>query len=179
MSASVPTQPVKETVEKINDELAVGEDLEFQYRWWRFEKAVWISFTLIIVAAILGVFGRGPLAKSSFQTPDGAMNIKYERVERFATPSLLRIEFGPGAIHEGKVQLWVSEGLITTLGNQRVIPQPSSSTLGQGGIFYTFPVTTNPATAQFELTPARPGAYNLKLRIPGSQEVSLRIFVVP
>ena len=52
------TQPVTDSVPKINDELAVGEDLAFQRRWWRFENAVWIFFALLVILDLIGAFGR-------------------------------------------------------------------------------------------------------------------------
>jgi hypothetical protein len=33
-------KPVEHTIEKVNDEIAVGSDLEFQRRWWRFERVI-------------------------------------------------------------------------------------------------------------------------------------------
>ncbi len=100
--ATETTEPVVDSVPKVNDELAVGEDLEFQRKWWRFENAVWIFFALLILLDLLGVFGRGPLANARAETSDGSMQIQYERVERFSTPSLLTIRFGASAIRDQK-----------------------------------------------------------------------------
>ena len=54
-----------DSVAKINEELAVGEDLGFQRRWWRFERGVWIFFVVVIILDVAGLFGRGPLAYAS------------------------------------------------------------------------------------------------------------------
>lgn len=35
MPTEHPTEPVQDSIPKINDELAVGTDMEFQDRWWR------------------------------------------------------------------------------------------------------------------------------------------------
>ncbi len=124
MPDSPKTKPVEDSVPKVNDEIAVGSDLKFQRRWWRFEKAVWTFFTLILILNLAGVFGRGPLAKARKRLPDGSMDIKYERIERYGTPSILEIQFGPDAIRDGKVQVWASDSLVKALGTERVIPQP-------------------------------------------------------
>jgi len=50
--------PMTDSVAKIDHELAVGEDLNFQRRWWRFERIAWIIFVLIIVLDLAGAFGR-------------------------------------------------------------------------------------------------------------------------
>src|SRR5579884_1974852 len=121
-SSAPPTEPVRDSVAKVNDELAVGSDLEFQRRWWKFERAIWIFFTLLIVLDVLGVFGRGPLAKARLRAADGSAEVTYERIERHKTPSVLTAHFGPSAIQDGKVRLWVSDDLVKELGNQRVSP---------------------------------------------------------
>lgn len=179
MAAASPTKPVEDSVAKVNNELAVGSDLKFQRRWWRFERAVWILLVAIVIADVLGCFGRGPLAKAHVQTTDGSMNISYERIERYSTPSMLTIHFGRTANHDGKIQLWVSDTLVKPLGNQRVIPEPSGSTLDGAGILYTFAATPDPNSVQFAMQPTIPGIQDLTLHVPGSEAIKLRIYVMP
>ncbi len=178
MAALPQTKPVEDSISKV-DEIAVGSDLEFQRKWWRFTHVMWIVFAGIVIADLLGCFGRGPLANAHLRTNDGTLDLKYERIERFSTPSILRVQFGSPAIHDGKIQLWVGEAFIKSLGNQRVVPQPAASVVGAGGILYTFPATTIPASVDFELEPTAPGIYDLPLRVPGSQELKPRIYVMP
>jgi hypothetical protein len=75
--------------------------------------------------------------------------------------------------------MWASETLIKSLGNQRVVPQPASSVIGQGGIVYTFPATTNPTSVEFSMEPSSPGIYPLALHIPGSEGLTVSIIVLP
>jgi len=140
---------------------------------------MWVVFVIIVVLDALGVFGRGWAANAQEKTHDGTMDVKYERIERFRTPSILRIQFGPNAIRNGKVQVWASESLVKPLGNRRVVPQPASSIIGQGGILYTFPVSIRPASVEFEMEPASPGMSHLSLRVLGSETLNLTITVMP
>jgi hypothetical protein len=171
--------PVEDSVTKVNDEIAVGSDLEFQHRWWRFERVIWTLFGLLILADLLGFFGRGHFAKTRRSTTDGTMDVKYERIERAATPSILIVQFGPSAIHEGKVRLWASETMVKELGAQRVIPEPSASAIGDGGISYTFSAGRAPASVQFALQPLALGIHSLSLRVPGSEQMTMKILVMP
>ena len=173
------TQPVKDTVPKIDNDIAVGEDLAFQRRWWKFEFAIWVFFTIIVILDLFGFFGRGPVAKARFHTVDGSMDIHYERIERFSTPSILAVSFGQNAIHDGKVQLWVSETLVRELGNQRVVPQPEMSVLSRSGILYTFLASQVPVTVEFALSPSSVGMNDLRLVVPGFADAKLKVFVMP
>ena len=73
---AIETKPVEDTVQKINNELAVGEDLEFQRKWWKVERGIWIFFLLLIIADLLGAFGRGWLAKAHRAASDNSLAAK-------------------------------------------------------------------------------------------------------
>jgi hypothetical protein len=178
-SASPSTKPIEDTVPQVNNELAVGEDLEFQRKWWRFERIAWSLLTLILVLDLLGAFGRGYLAKATAHTKDGSMMVEYERVERYKTPSILTVHFGPAAVENGKVLLWTSDSLVKDLGAQRVIPQPLVSVIGEAGMQYTFDATRLPASVEFALEPGKVGLQHLTLRVPGSEDLKLNVFVMP
>lgn len=172
-------KPVEDTVGKVNNEIAVGADLDFQRKWWRFEFAVWVFFTILVIMDLLGCFGRGYFADARKQAADGSMDVRYERVERFGTPSVMTIQFGQSAIRDGKLQLWVSENIVKRLGNQRVVPQPAVSNVGNGGLLYTFPTTTPPAFVQFAFSPASLGLTHLTLQVPGMETLNVDVFVMP
>ena len=106
------SEPVEDSVAKVNDEVAVGEDLDFQRKWWRFENAAWVIFTLIIVLDLAGLFGRGPIAKAERRSADGTIDVKYERIERTDSPSILTVQFAQSAIQNGKIHLYVSNSLV-------------------------------------------------------------------
>jgi hypothetical protein len=108
--------PVEDSVAKVNDEVAVGEDLDFQRKWWRFENAAWVFFTLIIVLDLAGLFGRGPIARAERRSTDGTIDVKYERIERTNSPSILTVQFAQPAIQNGKIKLYVSESMVKELG---------------------------------------------------------------
>ncbi len=170
-------KPVEDSVPKINDEVAVGEDLVFQRRWWKFESVMWSLIAILLLLNFLGVFGRGPAAHASLQ--NDALSIKYERVERFGTPAIFHVLFAPDVMSKGKVELFVSQSVVDELGAQRVIPAPLESAVGAGGITYTFAAGQAPGSVEFALQPARAGIYHFTVGIPGSAPLSGRIIVVP
>jgi hypothetical protein len=172
--------PVIDSVPKVNHEVAVGEDLEFQRKWWAFEKLVWTFFGVVLLLALLGVFGRGWLAKAERRSADGGLTLKYDRIQRTGTPSDLSVIFGPNAIRNGQVRLFVSESVINKLGAQRISPQPAKSTLGDGGVVYTFEANGRPATVVFALEPSGPGSFAYRVGLPDAgSAVQGKVVVVP
>lgn len=171
--------PVDSHISKVNDEIAVGADLDFQRRWWRFETAVWLLFTAILILDLIGLFGRGPLAKAHVETADHSVRITYERIERFSTPSTLTVHFDPSSVHDGKTQIWVSDSVVKELGNQRVVPEPLSAALDHDGVLYTFAAAPVPDSVQFSLQPRNPGVYRFAVRVAGSEQLTAPVLVMP
>ena len=164
---------------KINGEVAVGEDLQFQRRWWRFEHTVWIFFVVVIVLDLAGAFGRGPLAYAKLRSDDGSFSVRYERIERTGTPSMLSITLQAAAFVGGVASIHVNDALVGALGAQRVIPQPASTVIGDGGLTYTFPGRGAPAEIRIELQPTGPGIYPIEVKLPGRPPLRSDVWVVP
>jgi hypothetical protein len=174
-------KPVRddEDVPKVENDLAVGEDLPFQKRWWTFEKIVWSFFVLVLLADLSGILGRGPLANADTLTGDGSLRVKYEHVLRENTSSIMTLLPTDAAVHDGKFQLYVSDSVVKELGAQRIIPQPDRSTVGNGGVVYTFPATSLPMTVQIELKPSFIGTHPFTIGVAGGQSVRLKSLVLP
>ena len=179
MAAKSFSQPVEESVSKVNDEIEVGEDLDFQRKWWRFENFVWILFSLIIVLDLSGFFGRGPFAKAERRTADGTIDVRYERIERTESPSIISIRFGQTAIVDGKIRLYISESLVQELGTQRIVPAPLTSEVGNGGLTYTFLASKPPASVDLALEPTGPGIFEFTIGVAGAEPLHAKVLVVP
>lgn len=172
-------KPVVDSVAKSGGTVAVGEDLDFQRSWWKFERFVWVMFALILVADLSGLLGRGPLSKAEGQTSDGALRLKYEKVERSNTPSIMTVLPSAAALRDGSLHLFVSDSVIKELGAQRIIPAPASSTLGEGGVTYVFPATVMPMTVQFALQPSFIGRHAFSVGLSSQDAVSGKVLVLP
>ena len=179
MPSQLEYKPVSDNVPKVDGAVAVGEDLQFQQSWWRFERIVWSFFILLLIADLSVALGRGPLANAKRRTADGALTVKYERVERANTSSIITVLPEQAAIHEGKFQLFVSDAVVKQLGAQRVIPQPETSVVGNGGVTYTFPAAAVPMTVQIELKPSFLGMHHFTMATPGGEAIQAKAFVLP
>ena len=84
-------------------EVAVGEDLEFQRKWWRFENAAWVFFTLIIILTYVDCLDEAlSPRRSAIRRMEPSETVKYERIERTDSPSILSLSFGQSAVQRGK-----------------------------------------------------------------------------
>lgn len=178
--ANIPfQQDIGDSVPKVQNEVAVGENLEFQRKWWRFEHIAWIVLLTIVVIDMLGGFGRGWLAKAQKSTPDRAMTLDYERVQRASTPSVMTFKFDEKAVHNGRIVLYVSDSVVKPLGAQRISPQPAISKIGDGGITYVFPAGKGPSMVQIQLEPSFPGPHKFTVRLEDEPPIDASVFVMP
>lgn len=173
------TKPLPEGISKVDDAVMVGEDLDFQRTWWRFETAAWWVLAVLLVADALGAFGHGWLAHAHASTANGALAVHYDRIEREGTPSMLTIHFGAAAARFGKIRLLASQSVVHGLGAERVIPQPEESEVGPRGITYVFPISETPATVSFELRPTSIGSNHVSLTAGDGSSMRLSILVLP
>jgi hypothetical protein len=180
MPADVETKPMSvDDVPMVDSTLAVGEDVQFQRKWWRFEKAVWTFFALVLVADLSGLLGRGPLANVERHASDRTFDLKYEKIERANTSSIMTVLPEGASLRDGKFQFFVSDSILKDLGAQRVIPQPVLTTVGNGGVTYVFPATQLPMTVQIELKPSFVGSHHFTVYVPGGQPIRGDVFVLP
>lgn len=170
-------QAVEDSIVKINDEVAVGEDLEFQERWWKFERIAWSFFTVVLLCTCAGLLGRGPLAVAHLQ--DGYMRVQYERIARSGTPNMMEIKFTSAAIQNGRVHLYVSDSVPKELGSQRVTPSPLETSAGNDGLTYTFAATAPTAAVKIMLQPDGPGVIPLTIGIAGQPALHTSVIVLP
>lgn len=177
MKQAAYEKPLEDSVPKINDEVAVGEDLEFQRKWWKFETVMWWSIAFLLLLNFAGVFGRGPVAHAKLSNE--AMLVKYDRVERTGTPSMLEVQFQPFVMGKGTAKLFVSQSLVDELGTTRVIPSASDTAIGHGGLTYTFSASEAPGSIRFALQPSKPGIFHFTLQVPGTPALTAKIVVMP
>lgn len=180
MNRAPATSPVGDSVSKVDEEVAVGEDLDFQRSWWRFERIVWTFFMLVIALDLAGAFGRGPLAHAHVTSLDRSLSVRYERIQRTGTPSVMSIRLDAGALQGGEASLFVSDTLVSALGARRIIPEPSTTRIGRGGLTYTFPLANPPSIVRIELQPPGAGRFPFEISVgPRSASVAGTVWVVP
>ena len=173
-------EKVSDTVGKVNDEVAVGEDLRFQERWWIVERALWVVFLLVIAAGVSGILGRGGVfSRGYFAAPDGSCTVEYERVAHFGTPLRLILHFNPAGQQQHDFALWMGRESARELGFQRSIPAPANAVLDDDGETLLFPAAEQHGDVVLMMQPATFGRLHLQLAIAGSERADLPIIVLP
>lgn len=107
--------------------------------WWA-ERIGWVVISVILIAALLGMFGPGPLSHREVSSEDGRLTVEYYGVERYSAPCELRISFEPSDAEAELVQLAISRSLVDEIRVETITPPPIATSLEAELVVYAFRV---------------------------------------
>ena len=159
----------------------IDEQMEYQWREWRVHRIGWVIFALILVAALLGLFGQGPLSHASAGERGSELALNYERLDRYRAPSQLDITLGPNVSQEGKVRLALNQGFLARVEIERISPEPESVEAGPDATTYVFRVAApdQPAQVRFDFEYEKFGPTQGEVRLEGGPTLRFDAFVFP
>ncbi len=160
--------------------LEVGQDLRFQQRQWAAQRWAWVALVGVVVAAVLGLFGNGPLSDTAAAAPDGSLRVEYGRFLRCNAPATLTVTFGPTAARDGAVRLLVDADYLRTLRLTRTTPRAEAEQAGPDAVALVFRASPGgPGAVTLEVEPDAPGPASGRFRVDGGPAVEVGHFVYP
>lgn len=165
---------------KGNAGLDIDEDMRFHERNWLLQRIGWIGITLVLGAALAGVFGSGWLSKGSISAPGGALYVEYDRFARYIAPTALRIRLTP-KLGQRQVGLGVSTDFLDTVQLERITPEPESVEARADQLVYFFKVADagRPSTVVFHLKTQHLGRVSGRVALVDGPAVTFEQFVYP
>ncbi|MBW9117375.1 hypothetical protein JNB88_27525 [Rhizobium cauense] len=147
----------------------------FQRRMWFAQRIAWAIFAVILVACLLGAFGRGGfLSRASIQSRGG--QIDYPFITRWNAPDDLKLTF---ASSSGDHIFFVDSRFFDALSVERIEP-PQKVTLVRDGLTgYVFPGgQSKPTRVTLRLQTQKPGLQRMTFGFEG-EVVERSILVLP
>ncbi|WP_263418867.1 hypothetical protein [Terriglobus albidus] len=168
-------------IARVNDELSLGYDRDFEKQWWRIEVGLWSFLTVILLLGVMGLLGRGPMAHKTIGSADGALTVDFQRITRYKTPEAMTIRLDPKLYRNGRAYVWLNRAIVERMGLQRIIPQPALSIPGEDGIGYLFPISdpAKPTLIYLAKEPAAPGLYEEEVKTDPEHDIFMRALILP
>jgi hypothetical protein len=133
---------------------------EFERKWHRFEQIAWVVLTCILIAAALGVLGRGRLATRTAVARDGSITVTYDRVLRARSTADLEIMFESQATRSGEAKINFSSPISV----RQMMPPPVDARASRGAAGFTFRAEPPlPARVRLVQAPEVPGRYRTNI----------------
>ncbi len=158
--------------------LEIGNDPDFQRRSWTAQKISWVLLGLLLLAALLGLLGPGPLSSATAGNKNGSLWLEYDRFTRYLSPTTLRLHLGAGAISDGKARVVFGKDYLESIQVERVTPNPDSTETGLEGIVYTFQLS-GPATISFDIRLEKVGPQTGQVGLAKAETLTFSQFVYP
>jgi hypothetical protein len=139
------------------------QNLGFQRREWRVQQLGWYVLTAFVLAALLGLFGHGPISRAEASSDPSGLRVRYQRFVRLGARSQLALE----CIRSGSsetIRVRLDRRYFDRVRVSEVTPTPASIDIGASEVTYHFTVgrTHEPTfIAVLEIEPMRAG------RLPG------------
>ena len=133
--------------------LELEEDMSFQQRTWKVERAGWVLMALIALASILGLIDKGPFSRSR-KGDAGGLQVEYERFIHLDTPTDLHVSLPV----EGPFVIQLPFRYLEEAEISHVVPEPTE--VASYGGFVTYSFASKPGTADilFNVTVRRAGS---------------------
>jgi hypothetical protein len=161
--------------------LDIGQDLEYEQRALKIQKVAFVIWALLLIAALAGLCGPGPLSQATTSTPDKAVQVQYNRFARMQAPTDLEVHLGPGVAKEGHVPITLSDQYAENVEVRSVTPQPSGTHVGADGVTYSYdvPDAGQPGLVVFHLHPEKMGRLNGEIKVGDQPPLSFSQIVYP
>jgi hypothetical protein len=167
----MPSQP------RVGD-LELDQDLVYLRREWKLMRVGWVVLALAVVAALLGLFGGGPLSDRSVADPDAALLVEYQRFVRYGSLETVRVHVAADATPRKELRLWLGQDYLDRVLVKQVSPHPDRVEAGAGRQVFVFHVADvgRPATVTFHLEPEKAGRLQGRVGLDGGPQVEFGQF---
>lgn len=157
----------------------ICEDMRFQRKQWLVQRCGWLIMSVIVLAGLLGVFGKGPLSRSVVEG-DG-LEVEHQRFLRAYAPSALTVVADARHAADGLLRLWLNGDFVRHVQFNQIMPLPQASHTDADKLVFTFLVARDAETARitFSFQPEQMGSFSGNLGIVGGPRVDLSSFVYP
>lgn len=165
---------------KVGD-LQINEDMEFQRRSWIIQRIGWAIFALVILLALLGLFGDGVLSDAQAGQRDGALWLEYPRFERFQDEFQIKVHANEGTATAGEIRIQLTRDYLENVEVNGISPNPDSEIEDEDWITYVFKTNggSSPFTAYFYVTPQKAAPLSGTFRLQNADPVSFSQFIYP
>jgi hypothetical protein len=117
--------------------LDLTTDPSFQSAEWRAQRLGWIVWSLVLLAAALGLLGPGWLSDVEHRSTDGKYTIRYERFLHYHNPSQLEV-YVTHPPRSGEWTIKLDRALLDRVQIERIEPEAERSVIEADGVSYVF-----------------------------------------
>jgi hypothetical protein len=117
--------------------LPIEDDISLHKAGWIIQRIGWALMFAFLIAAVLGLFGEGPLSERKIHS--GNIEVEYDRFGRYEHGMLVRIE----SQNETISSISISEEYMEAFRINTIVPTPLKEVAANGTVEFLFEGPTN------------------------------------
>jgi hypothetical protein len=163
------------------DSLEIDEDPAFAERSGMVQRVGWIAVAAVLVGALAGLLGPGPLGRHVVSLP-GLLRVEYERFARYEATQALTVRLEAGATRTPEVRLWLDRPYVEGTRLENIIPTPVRVEAATDHLVYVFRLSQpgDPVTITFRMQSEQIGSTMGRIGLVGAEGGAVfRQFVYP
>lgn len=162
-------------------DLQIDDDLAYQERTWLVQRVGWGVFAALIVVALAGLLGSGPLSSATVGAPADGLQITYERFARLHAPTAFEIRANRNLARNGELSIALSGDAVRSLELPSSMPPPDGAGVVPDGVLLHFKVDNQPGelTVVLYAKPQRAGFLESRVAVAGGPAHTISQLIYP
>jgi hypothetical protein len=160
--------------------IEIDAPLRYQQRTWVIQRAGWGVFVLLMLAALAGLLGSGPLSTTTVGAPD-SLQITYERFARLHAPATIEIRVNGNLVRDDMLTIALSGDAVPGLELSSSMPPPDGTSVVQDGVLLRFRTDSRPGelTVVLHTKPQRVGTLTSRIAVAGGPAHTISQWIYP
>lgn len=160
-------------------DLERDRDLRFQRREWTVQRGGWVVMLAIILAALGGLFGGGPLSTATAGVEP--LQLQYARFERRHAPTEMELSVAGSAVSQDQIEVWFSSDYLARIEITSIVPEPEEVSESDDRVVYRFSIAdqTRAPRILIALEHDEPGLATGRIGLVDGPELAFRQVVFP
>jgi hypothetical protein len=122
---------------KPSNKLPIDDEISLHRKGWVIQRIGWMLMFAFLIAAVLGVFGEGPLSNKKIQA--GKITVEYEKFCRYEHGMEIRLQ----SAEENISTVSIPQTYLKSFRVGTIVPEPEKQIATAGSIQYKFEGTQN------------------------------------
>ncbi len=105
----------------------------------RVTRLLWqVVMALPLAVVVAGMVGVEAFSRATMADAAGAVKLEYDRLDRFAAPTTLRVQLAPRLASHGRYRLSLNYGYVDAVRIRRIFPTPERIESAKDGLVFVF-----------------------------------------
>jgi hypothetical protein len=163
------------------DDLLLQRVMPHHRAAWRVERIGWAIGSVALIAAMLGLFGYGPMSRTTVGTHE-SIQVEYDQFQRSSAPTDYVVTANAALARAGRLRIRFDQSLVEQVEFNDIVPEPEHVLAGRGYTEFEFDIAPGREARVrivFRFRPITFGHRGGQVVVSGAPPVTLDQYIYP